>query len=175
LHEKIKLIGIILGVVSRAVLSKPLLFTGHDSSAEVLFTTLVGLHYILDQWCSVDAPSSNLIISPQALRGKTMDLIMGLLQCLGNAPGLGQDNATTWTTLAGILLKCLGICDGAFHGGCTFFSNLTQCPEYLNSIIKPALPWRVHFFGAQTQGPDNEVFDAVRHPLRSWLQFLTVG
>jgi hypothetical protein len=43
LHEKVKLIELILEVVSRAISSKPSLFNGHDSGAKVLFTTLVGL------------------------------------------------------------------------------------------------------------------------------------
>jgi len=113
LHEKIKLIELILEVVSRAVSSKPSLFVGHDSGAKLLFTTLAGLHYVLDQWCSVDVPQSAVVVSPQTLRGNVLDVIFELLQSLGNSTKLGEDKATTWVTLGSIISKCLGICDGA--------------------------------------------------------------
>lgn len=162
LHEKVKLIELILEVVSRAISSKPSLFTGHDSSAKVLFTTLVGLHYILDQWCSVGVLSSGAVVSPQTLRGKVMDVIFELLQSLGNASKLGDDEETTWATLENIISKCLHICDGTTFVIRTLLSNLTQSLDYLNSIIRPNLPWKVHLFGVQTQGSDSTVFDVVR-------------
>jgi hypothetical protein len=167
LHEKVKLIELILEVVSRAISSKPSLFTDHDSGARVLFTTLVGLHYVLDQWCSVDVLSSDTVVSPQTLRGKVMDVIFELLQSLGNASKLGEDKETTWATLGNIISKCLDICDGTTPTACTLPSILTECPDYLNSIIKPNLPWRVHLFGAQPQGTDSAIFDAVRYLLYS--------
>ena len=169
LHEKIKLIELILDVVSRAVSSKPSLFTGHDSSAKVLFTTLVGLHYVVDQWCSVDVLSSDAVVSPQTLRGKVTDVIFELLQSLGNAPKLGDDKATTWVTLGSIISKCLEICDGMLPVGSTMLSELIECSDYLDSIIKPNLPWKVHLFGVQTQGPDSTIFDAVSYPLYSFV------
>jgi len=164
LHEKTKLIELILEVVSRAVSSKPSLFIGHDSGAKLLFTTLVGLHYVLDQWCSVDVPPSDTVASPQALRGNVLDAIFVHLQSLGNGAKLGEDKATTWVTLASIISKCLGICDGMLPLTCTSSSNFNRCPDYLNSIIKPNLPWKIHLFGAQNKGPDNTVFDAVGYP-----------
>lgn len=167
LQEKVKLIELILEVVSRAISSKPSLFTGHDSGARVLFTTLVGLHYALDQWCSVDGLSSDTVVSPQTLRGKVMDVVFELLQSLGNTSKLGEDKETTWATLGSIISKCLDICDGTTLAVCTLLSNLTKYPDYLNSIIKPNLPWRVHLFGVQTQGSDNTIFDAVRDLLYS--------
>ena len=162
LHEKVKLTELILEVVSRAISSKPSLFNGHDSSAKVLFTTLVGLHYVLDQWCSVDVLSGDTVVSPQTLRGKVMDVILELLQSLGNTSKLGEGKETTWATLGSILSKCLDICDGTIPAACTLLLNLTKHPDYLNSIIKPNLPWRVHLFGVQVQGPDNAIFDSVR-------------
>ncbi|KAF9651693.1 hypothetical protein BDM02DRAFT_522678 [Thelephora ganbajun] len=111
LHEKIKLIELILVVVARAVSSKPSLFIGHDSGAKLLFTTLVGLHYVLDQWCLVDVPSSDVVVNPQTLRGNVSDVIFELLQSLGNGSKLGEDKGTTWVTLTSIISRCLGICD----------------------------------------------------------------
>lgn len=163
LHEKVKLIELILEVVSRAISSKPSLFSGHDSGAKALFTTLVGLHYVLDQWCSVDVLSSDAVVSPQTLRGEVMDLVFKLLQSLGSASKLGEDKETTWATLGVIISKCLDICDGATPVACLLFLNLTEYPDYLNSIIKPNLPWRVHLFGARIQGSDSTIFDAVRY------------
>ena len=168
LHEKIKLIELILEVVSQTVSSKPSLFIGQDSGAKLLFTTLAGLHYILDQWCSVDVPPSDAVVSPQTLRGNVLDAIFELLQSLGNGAKLGEDKGTTWVTLGSIMSKCLGICDGVFSVACTSLLNLTQCPDYLNSIIKPNLPWKIHLFGVQNEGSDNTVFDAVRCPLYSF-------
>ena len=162
LHEKANIIKLILEVVSLAVSSKPSLFTGHDSGAKHLFTTLVGLHHVLDWWCSVGVPPSDVSVSPQTLRGDVLDTIFELLQSLGNGDKLGEDKATTWVTLGSIVSKCLGICDGTLHFTCILFPNLTKRPDYLNSIIKPSLPWKIHLFGAQKQGPDNTVFDAVR-------------
>lgn len=167
LHEKVKVIGTILEVVSRAISSKPSLFTGHDSDAKGLFATLVGLHYVLDQWCLVDVLSSDAVVSPQTLRGKVMDAILELLQSLGNASKLGEDKETTWATLGNIMSRCLSICDGTAPAPRTLLSNLTECSDYLNSIIKPSLPWRVHIFGVRTQGSDSTIFDAVRRPLYS--------
>jgi len=168
LHEKIKLIELILEVVSRAVSSKPSLFVGHDSGAKLLFTTLAGLHYVLDQWCSVDVPQSDVVVSPQTLRGHVLDVIFELLQSLGNSTKLGEDKATTWVTLGSIISKCLDICDGTLSVTCTSLSNLTKGPGYINSIIKPNLPWKIHLFGVQIEGSDNTVFDAVRCPLYSF-------
>lgn len=125
LHEKIKLIELILEVVSRAVSSKPSLFVGHDSGAKLLFTTLVGLHYVLDQWCSVDVPKSDVVVSPQKLRGSVLDVIFELLQSLGNGTKPGEDKETTWVTLGSIISKCLGICDGGLSVACTLLSALT--------------------------------------------------
>jgi len=122
LHEKIKLIELILEVVSRAVSSKPSLFIGHDSDAKLLFTTLVGLHHILDQWCSVDVPPNDAVVSPQTLRGIVLDAIFQLLQSLGNGAKLGDDKATTWVTLGSIIYKCLGICNGTLSVACTLLS-----------------------------------------------------
>ena len=162
LHEKIKLIELILEVVSRAVSSKPSLFIGHDSSAKLLFTTLVGLHYVLDQWCSVNVHQSDAVVSPRTLRGNVLDAIFEFLQSLGNGAKLGEDKTTTWVTLECIISKCLGICDGTPSVTCTLLLDLTQCSDYLSSIIKPSLPWKVHLFGVQNKGTDNTVFDAVR-------------
>ena len=167
LHEKIELINLILQVVSRPISSKPSLFIGHDPSAKLLFTALVGLHYVLDQWCSVDVPSID-IVSPQTLRGNVEDVVFELLQSLGNGAKPGEDRATTWVTLESIISKCLGICDGAFSVTCTLVLNLTQRSDYLNSIMKPDLPWKVHLFGVQHKGSDNTVFDSVRCPLYSF-------
>lgn len=119
LHEKIKLIELILEVVSRAVSSKPSLFIGHDSDAKLLFATLVGLHYVLDQWCSVDVPPSDSVVSPQTLRGIVLDAIFQLLQSLGNGAKLGDDKATTQVTLGSIISRCLVICDGTLSVTCT--------------------------------------------------------
>ena len=168
LHEKIKLIELILEVVSRAVSSKPSLFIGHDPGAKLLFTTLVGLHYVLDQWCSLDVPPSDVVASPETLRGNVLDAVVELLQSLGNGAKLGEDKATTWVTLGDIISKCLCICDGTFFVACTLLSNLTQWSDYLNSIMKPNLPWKVHLFGVQNKGSDNTIFDAVRCPLYSF-------
>lgn len=118
LHEKIKLIELILEVVAGAVSSKQSLFIGHDLDAKLLFTTLVGLHYVLDQWCSVDVPPSDAVVSPQTLRGIVLDVICQLLQSLGNGAKLGKDNATTWVTLGSVITKCLGICDGTLSVAC---------------------------------------------------------
>ena len=167
LQEKVKLIDLILEVVSGVISSKPSLFTGHDSDARVFFTTLVQLHYALDQWCSVDVLLSDTVASPQTLRGKVMEAIFDLLQSLGNTSKLGEDKETTWANLGSILSKCLDICDGTILLAFTLLSNLTECPDYLNSIIKPNPPWRVHLFGVQTQGSDNMIFDAVRNLLYS--------
>lgn len=165
LHEKVKLIELILEVVSRAVSSKPSLFIGHDPGAKLLFTTLVGLHYVLDQWCSVNVPQSDAVISPQTLRENVLDTIFELLQSLGNGAKLGEDKATMWVTLRSILSRCLDICDGTLSVFCTSFLDLTLFLGYLTSIIKPNLPWKVHLFGAQNDGSDNTVFDAVSCPL----------
>ena len=162
LHEKVKLIELILEVVSRAISSKPSLFIGHDDIAKLLFTTLAGLHYVLDQWCSVDVPPSDAVVSPQTLRGNVLDAIFELLQSLGNGTTLGEDKATTWATLGSILSKCLDICDSTLSVDCISLLGLTWCSDYLNSIIKPNLPWKIHLFGVQN---DNTVFDAVRYLL----------
>ena len=114
LHEKIKIIELVLEVVSRAISSKPSLFAGYDPGAEVFFTTLVGLHYVLDQWCSSDVPLSDVVVTPQTLRGKVVEVTLEFLRSLGNASKLGRDGATTWETLSSIISKCLSICDGAF-------------------------------------------------------------
>lgn len=169
LHEKVKLIELILEVVSRAIFSKPSLFTGHDLSAKVLFTTLVDLHYVLDQWCSVDAPLSDAVVSPRALKEEVMDVISKLLQSLGNASKLGEDKVTTWATLEDIMSKCLGICDGTISATCGIPPSLTEHLDYLNSIIKPNLPWRVHIFGVRPQRSENTFFDAVRFLLSSFV------
>lgn len=165
LHEKVKVIELILEVVSRAVSSKPSLFITHDDSAKLLFTTLVGLHYVLDQWCSANVPQNDAVVSPQTLRGNVLDTIVELLQSLGNGTKLGEDKATTWITLGNIISRCLDICDGKLSADCTSLLDLTRCPDYLNSIIRPKLPWKIHFFGAQNKKLDNAVFDAVRHLL----------
>jgi len=162
LHEKVKLIQLVLEVVSRAVSSRPSLFIGHDDSAKRLFTTLVSLHHVLDRWCSVDVPHSDAVVSPQTLRGSVLDAIFELLQSLGNGAKLGEDKATTWSTLGSIISKCLGICDGTLSVDRILLLDLTRCSDYLNSIIKPDPPWRIHLFGAQNSGSDNTVFDAVR-------------
>lgn len=125
LREKAKLIEEILQVVSRVLSSKPSLFIGHDSGAKILFTTLAGLHYTLDQWCSVDVPPSDAIVSPQTLRESVLDLIFKLLQSLGNGVKLGKDKATTRVTLGDIISKCLGICDGALSVSCALPQNLS--------------------------------------------------
>lgn len=140
LHEKVKLVELILEVVSRAISSKPSLFTGHDSSAKVLFTTLFGLHYVLDQWCSVDVPPSDAVISPQTLREKVMDIIFELLQSLGNASKLGEDKETTWATLESIISKCLGICDGTTPVTCPLprTSRVSRLPQ-LNHQAQPTV------------------------------------
>ena len=168
LHEKIKLIELILEVVSRAVSSKPSLFIAHDDSAKLLFTTLAGLHHVLDQWCSVNVPQSDIVISPQTLREKVLGAIYELLQSLGNSAKLGEEDAT-WVALGSIISKCLGICNGELPVNCISFLGLTQRPpDYLDAIIKPSLPWRIHLFGAQSKGPDSTVFDAVRYRLRTF-------
>ena len=125
LHEKTELINLILEVVSRAVSSKPSLFIGHDSSAKLLFTTLVSLHYVLDQWCSIDVPSSDTVVSPQTLRGNVQNVIFELLQSLGNGAKPGEENATTLVTLGSIISRSLGICDGKLPVTCISLSNLT--------------------------------------------------
>jgi len=144
LHEKIKLIELILEVVSRAVSSKPSLFIGHDSDAKLLFTTLVGLHYILDQWCLVDVPPSEVVVSPQTLRGIVLDAMFQLLQSLGNGAKLGDDKETTWVTLGSIISKCLGICDGTLSVSCILLwvsprgqtiSTRSSSPTYLGRSI----------------------------------------
>ena len=160
LHEKIKLIELILEVVSRAISSKPSLFISHDDSAKLLFTTLAGLYHVLDQWCLVNVPQSDVVVSPQTLRENVLDAIYELLQSLGNGVKLGED--ATWVTLGTIISRCLGICNGEFSVNRISFSDLTRPPDYLNAIIKPSLPWRIHLFGAQSKGPDSTVFDAVR-------------
>ena len=165
LHEKVKLIELILEVVSRAISSKPSLFIGHDDSAKLLFTTLVVLHHVLDQWCSVDVPQSDAVVSPQILKGKVLGTVFELLQSLGNGAQLGEDKTTTWATLGSIISKCLDICDGTFSVDLIPLLGLTRGSDYLNSIIKPNLPWKIHLFGVQNKGLDNTVFDAVRYLL----------
>ena len=151
LHEKTKLIETILDVVSRAI-TKPSLFTGHDSGAKVLFTTLVGLHYVLDQWCSVDVPLSDAVSSPQTLRGKVRDVIFELLQSLGNGSQLGEDKATTWVTLGSILSKCLSICDGAFPAACTSFSTLTKHQTTSTRLSNPTYRGGSTYSGPKSKG-----------------------
>lgn len=147
LHEKIKLIELILEVISRAISSKPSLFTGHDSSAKVLFTTLVGLYYILDQWCLVDVLSSDAVASPQNLRGEVMDVIFELLQSLGNTSKLGEDKETTWATLRSIISRCLGICDGMTPTACPRLRTLPSVQITSTQSSNPAYRGGYTFLG----------------------------
>ena len=152
LHEKIKLIELILEVLLRAISSKPSLFIGQDDSAKLLFTTLVGLHDVLDQWCSVHVPQGNAVVSPQTLRGNVLDAIFELLQSLGNGAELGEDKATTWVTLGAIISKCLDICDGTLSVDCISLLVLPSVQITSTQSLSPTYHGRYIYSGFRTRG-----------------------
>jgi hypothetical protein len=58
-----------------------------------------------------------------------MDVILELLQSLGNTSKLGEGEETTWATLGSILSKCLDICDGTIPAACTLALEPHRVPR----------------------------------------------
>lgn len=110
LHEKVKVIELCLQVVQRAIRSTDSLFVGYDTHAKTLFSTLMALSNVLDQWCLTDVPQESEFLSPEELRAKAAKAAVEMLQSLGRGTQDGNSKMSSWVTLGVILDACISTC-----------------------------------------------------------------
>jgi serine/threonine-protein kinase ATR len=128
MHEKVKLVEIILDLLQRVTDRVDALYAGPGDLAKKTFVRLVGLCSGLDIWVEVDVLEEEGIPTPSDLRHKAFQAAVGILRWLGsNVASVGGSEEPTWRILRNILVECLEVS----HGMQVCFNYSAAALQYL--------------------------------------------